>query len=400
MVLSRFVVFSFLLVLANLSAASTSQSAQIMKVGMSGAFSGDNASMGEDFSAGARAAFSRFKSETGHTVQLMAMDDAYEPRKVASNVRALIEESFVDVLFGNIGTPTVAVSAPIALENKTLLFAPVTGSSVIRPITPDRYLINYRASYEEELAAVFDALAAELNLTPDDIALFNQQDMFGSTGRKHLNKLIEKHNIDPKYDLFQMEYSRNTLAVEHAVADLLIRNPTPKVIFMIGSAGPSAKFIRLTREYGLDPLFVGISFMGSRLFVEQLQDIPARILVTQVVPSFRDKALPVAIDFREDMAKYSPQAKLNPLSFEGYIAARIFTKPFSNELPTSREKIIDALESLGEFDIGLGVPLMLSPQEHQASHSVWLTQLKVGQLVSIPFSAASKLYLDYANLLE
>ncbi|PYF82246.1 MULTISPECIES: ABC transporter substrate-binding protein [Marinomonas] len=397
MVLSRLVVFSFMFILANLSFASTSQAAQIIKVGMSGAFSGDNASMGEDFSAGARAAFSRFHSETGHTIQLMSMDDAYEPSQVGSNVRTLLKDSFVDVLFGNIGTPTIAVSAPIALENKTLLFAPVTGSSVIRPSTPDRYIINYRASYEEELTAIFDALANELKLTQNDIAFFNQQDMFGSTGRKYLNKLIKKHNIGSKNNLLQMEYSHNTLAVEHAVADLLTRTPTPKVIFMFSSAGPSAKFIRLTREYGLDPLFVGLSFMGNRLFVEQLQDIPARILITQVVPSFRDQTLPVAADFRQDMAKYSPQTKLNALSFEGYIAARVFTKPFTNELPTSREQIIDALESLGRFDIGLGVPLTLSPQEHQASHSVWLTQLKVGQLVSIPFSTAPKLYLDYIN---
>lgn len=400
MVLSRLVAFPFLFILASLSFATTSQAEQIIKVGMSGAFSGDNASMGEDFSAGARAAFSRFSSETGHAIQLIAKDDAYEPRKVASNVRTLIEESFVDVLFGNIGTPTVAVSAPIALEKKTLLFAPVTGSSVIRPKTPDRYLMNYRASYEEELSAVFDALADELNLTVEDIALFNQQDMFGSSARKYLNKLIKKHNIEPKDGLFQMEYSRNTLAVEHAVADLLIRTPTPKVIFMFGSAGPSAKFIRLTREYGLDPLFVGISFMGSRLFVEQIQDVPARILITQVVPSFRDPKLAIAADFRHDMAKFSPQTKLNSLSFEGYIAARIFTRPFTKALPANREEIIDALESLGKFDIGLGAQLTLSPQEHQASHSVWLTQLKVGQLVSTPFTAAPKLYLNDMNEFE
>lgn len=399
MVLSRLVVFSFLL-LASLSFASKSQSTQIIKAGMSGAFSGDNASMGEDFTAGARAAFFRFNEETGHTIQLLTMDDAYDPKKVAPNVRTLIEKDLVNVLFGNIGTPTVAVSAPIALESKTLLFAPVTGSSVIRPITPDRYLINYRASYEEELSRVFDALAAELKLTQDDIALFNQQDMFGISSRKYLNDLINKHNIDPKDGLFQLEYSRNTLAVENAVADLLIRTPTPKVIFLVSSAGPSAKFIRLTREYGLDPLFIGISFMGNRLFLEQLQDVPARILITQVVPSFRDQKLPIAANFREDMAKYSPQAKLNSLSFEGYIAAQIFTKPFTNELPTSREKIIDALESLGKFDIGLGIPLILSPQEHQASHSVWLTQLKEGKLVQVPFTTAPELYLNHTNHLE
>ena len=47
----------------------------------------------------------------------------------------------------------------------------------------------------------------------------------------------------------------------------------------------------------------------------------------------------------------------------------------------SREAIIDALEALGKFDIGLGEPLDLSPTEHQASHRVWPTILKDGALV-------------------
>lgn len=400
MVASRRRIVSLMITLSCLCITSNGFAAQMIKLGMSGAFSGDNASMGVDFSAGAKAAFAQFHDDTGRTIQLLTMDDAYEPRRVAPNVRTLIEEDLVNVLFGNIGTPTVTVSAPIALEDKTLLFAPVTGSSVIRPTTPDRYLINYRASYEEELTAVFDTLAAEFSLSQDDIALFNQQDMFGSASRQHLNKLINKHNIDPKNGLFQMEYSRNTLAVESAVADLLIHHPTPKVVFMVGSAGPSAKFIRLAREYGLDPLFVGISFMGSRRFEQLLQDIPARVLVTQVVPFFNDTSLPLVADFHRDMAQYSPQAELNSLSLEGYIAARVFIKPLPDVLPTDREKIIDGLESLGQFDLGIGVPLTLSPDEHQASHSVWLTELKDGKLKPVPFSKVPELYSNNASLLE
>jgi branched-chain amino acid transport system substrate-binding protein len=384
----------FLVGITSLYYSTYSQSTQIMTLGMSGAFSGDNASMGEDFSAGARAAFTRYKENTGNQIQLITMDDAYEPKQAAPNVRHLIEKDFITALFGNLGTPTVAVSAPIAVENKTLLFAPITGSSLVRPKTPDRYVINYRASYEEEITAVFDALMKEHKLTQADIALFNQQDMFGSAGKTYLTKLMKKYGIKPQTGLFQMEYSRNTLAVEHAVADLLIRHPTPKVVFIVGSAGPSAKFIRLTRQYGLDPLFIGISFMGNRLFMEQLQDISAKILIPQVVPYFKDKSLPIILDFHQDMTQFSPQSNLNPLSLEGYIAARIFTKALSDNFPVNREEIIDIIESLGEFDIGLGIPLLLSSEKHQASHSVWLTQLKNGKLIPVPFTRVAELYLN------
>jgi branched-chain amino acid transport system substrate-binding protein len=46
-------------------------------------------------------------------------------------------------------------------------------------------------------------------------------------------------------------------------------------------------------------------------------------------------------------------------------------------VPT-RETIVDALEGLGRFDLGLGELLDLGPAEHQACHRVWLTLLKHG----------------------
>ncbi len=41
---------------------------------------------------------------------------------------------------------------------------------------------------------------------------------------------------------------------------------------------------------------------------------------------------------------------------------------------------MDALEGLGDFDIGLGVALRLAPDEHQASHTVWPTILRGGKI--------------------
>ena len=41
---------------------------------------------------------------------------------------------------------------------------------------------------------------------------------------------------------------------------------------------------------------------------------------------------------------------------------------------------MEALEGLGDFDIGLGVALRLAPDEHQASHTVWPTILRAGRI--------------------
>ena len=49
----------------------------------------------------------------------------------------------------------------------------------------------------------------------------------------------------------------------------------------------------------------------------------------------------------------------------------------------TRESIMKGLENLGEFDIGFNNPLKISPSEHQASHQVWPTIIRGGEV--LPF---------------
>jgi hypothetical protein len=46
----------------------------------------------------------------------------------------------------------------------------------------------------------------------------------------------------------------------------------------------------------------------------------------------------------------------------------------------TRESIIEALENLGQFDLGFAAPLKLSSKEHQASHQIWPTIIRKGEV--------------------
>jgi hypothetical protein len=41
----------------------------------------------------------------------------------------------------------------------------------------------------------------------------------------------------------------------------------------------------------------------------------------------------------------------------------------------STENLVDALESVRDFDMGLGARISFGPTEHQGSHKVWGSQL-------------------------
>ena len=74
------------------------------------------------------------------------------------------------------------------------------------------------------------------------------------------------------------------------------------------------------------------------------------------------------------MGRFAPASELTFGALEGFIVTRMFLKAvdsISGEL--TRNSLINALENLGEFDLGLGKPLRLGPDEHQASHRVWPT---------------------------
>ena len=120
-----------------------------------------SADLGKDMQRGILAGLERANRNggvNGRKLRLIALDDGYEPARTALNMRQLIEKEHVLALIGNVGTPTAIVAVPLANEQKTLLFATFSGGPILRNDPPDRYVINFRAGYAEETAAMIDAL--------------------------------------------------------------------------------------------------------------------------------------------------------------------------------------------------------------------------------------------------
>lgn len=353
--------------------------------GMSTALSGPLAEIGNELKTGVIAGFERANRNGGihqRRLRLIALDDGYEPTRSAPNVSHLLDEENVLALIGNVGTPTAIASIPIAKERRTLFFAPFSGAGVLRRIPPDRYVINYRASYSEEIAAMVDALINVGGLIPEEIAFFTQRDGYGDAGYVGGFKALRKHGLKDEQQILHVRYQRNTMAVENALADILLADPLPRAVIMVGAYAPCAKFITLARETGLKILFLNVSFVGSESLAASLPRDMDGVLVTQVVPDPFSSALPLVKEYREDLASLAPRKLPSSVSLEGYISARILLKALENsEPPLSREQIIDRLEALGTFELGLDTPLHLAPGEHQASHRIWPTVLKDGRFV-------------------
>jgi ABC-type branched-subunit amino acid transport system substrate-binding protein len=291
-------------------------------------------------------------------------------------MRELIDVKNVLAVVGNVGTPTAVAAIPIAIASKTPFYGAFTGAGVLRKSPPDRYVINYRASYGEETAAMVDALIDTVGLEANEIAFFTQRDAYGDAGFTGGIAALKRHGLGGEHDVAHGRYERNTQAVENGLAEILGGDPVPRAVIMVGAYAPCARFIELAHDVGLEAIFLNVSFVGAAPLSAALGQKGEGVVVTQVVPHF-DSDIPVVHDYRKALAAMNPKAPPTFGSLEGYIATRILLLALGKiEGPVTRDAVITALESLGDFDIGLGVPLRLGPEEHQASHTVWPTLLR------------------------
>ncbi|ARU54971.1 methylamine utilization protein MauG [Oleiphilus messinensis] len=355
-------------------------------VGMSTALSGPASQLGLGVKQGVDALFNRVNKDggvQGKKLKLIALDDGYEPAKAAPNMRTLIEQNKVLAIIGNVGTPTAIVTVPIANKNKTLLFGAFTGAGVLRKSPPDRYIINYRASYAEETSAMIDGLLST-GIKPEEIAFFTQNDGYGDAGYQGAVEALQRHGFNTPEMLAHGRYTRNTLNVEDALSAMFDAPEDPRAIIMVGAYGPCAKFISLAKEEFPNAIFLNVSFVGSEALKATLGDKAEGVVVTQVVPHY-DSEQPLITQYRNDLLALDRAAQPSFVSLEGYIAAAIFAKALtSSSAPLDRESIIDNLEQLALFDLGLGgTKLSLSTSDHQASNTIWPTIIRGGHFVPL-----------------
>jgi branched-chain amino acid transport system substrate-binding protein len=352
-----------------------------IRFGMAAPFSGSAKELGHEMKIGIEAAFGLVNEAGGiygRQLTLVAADDGYEPARTADVVRELRDKDDVFGMIGNVGTPTAMVSLPYALEHRMLFFGAFTGANLLRRDPPDRYVFNYRASYAEETDAVVRYLMNVRRLPPEQIAVFAQQDAYGDAGFAGVAKAIRAIGLDAAA-LLRLNYRRNTVDVDDAVAQLRAHRPPIKAIVMVATYRAAAKFIEKTRDLYPAMIYTNVSFVGSTALAEELMLLGPRyasgVIVTQVVPAVDSYATAI-LKYKSALAKFFPGQTPDYVSLEGFVAARVLVEALRRAGPQlDTERLVDALEGLRNLDLGLGTTVNYGRTEHQAVHKVWGTEL-------------------------
>lgn len=337
-------------------------------LGQSAAFTGPAAQLGIQFHAGAKLHFDQLNAQGGvggRSVEIVKLDDGYEPDRCAANTAQLIEED-VFALFGYIGTPTSIAALPLATKARIPFIAPFTGAMALR--TPlNRYAFHVRASYNDETALIVNQLH---NVGITKVAVFYQNDAYGKAGLDGATLALEALKLKP---VAVATVERNSVDVTKAVQT--INAAMPEAVIQISAYKSCAAYIRASRKAGYGGGFYNVSFVGTQALADELGKEGAGVVVSQVMPTPYNNVKGISREFVEAVRKTNGAVNANFSSMEGYVAAKVLAEGLRRAAPKSgREGLIAGLETISRQSFG-GFNVNFSRTEHVASNFVELSML-------------------------
>ncbi|MDE0644153.1 MAG: ABC transporter substrate-binding protein [bacterium] len=343
---------------------------QTVLFGQSAALTGPAEELGLEMSLGINTAFHEANSAggvNGRLLELVTLDDTYEPELAIDNTLRLIEVEQVFALIGEVGTPTSRSATPIAERYDVPFIAPFTGAAFLRSDARTN-VVNLRASYAQETEEMVARMTEDLGI--ERIAIMYQDDSFGRTGLQGAQAALERRDMVP---VSVGIYPRNTVAIKTGLMDLTMGDP--EGVIVVGAYRPVAALISWARHTGFDPIFITISFVGSNALARELGSEGEGVYVTQVVPFPTDDSIPVIAAYQQALASYSPESAPSFVSLEGYLAGRLAILGLESCGPyPTRSCFMEALLNDSPKDID-GFPLTFGTGDNQGSDQVFLTYI-------------------------
>jgi branched-chain amino acid transport system substrate-binding protein len=358
-------------------------------IGVSNAQSGSMSTLGKTVLLGSNAYFSMVNENGGiygRPISIILKDDRYEPDPAALNTSDLIDHNNVLFLFDYVGTSTLTRVLPVLRyheQDEIVNVAPLTGAATLRNFAYDRYVFNIRASYREETHALVRHL---YNDGHRRFAVLGEADALGKSGELAVSAALAEYGLNI---VGRVSYPPDQAFEPQMIAQVrLLRQARADAVIMVGNSGPCAAFVRDARLSGWQAPIAIVSSVDPVILLQTLRrtsqqrgvDLTTNLINTQVVPSPEDVRYPLVIGYRA----HNRSEGYSEVALEGWLNAAVVTEALCRAGPNpSRRDFIRAMESLHDFDPGLGVKLDFSLASHQGLHKVWLSQTTNGRWLPV-----------------
>jgi len=326
-----------------------------IKIGQTAGFSGPVAAGVKETTAGAQLYFDAVNAQggiQGQKIELISLDDKFDPKLAASNAKQLIDQGAL-ALFLTRGTPHAQAILPLLAEHKLVLVAPSTGAVLLhKPVNP--YVFNVRATYQREAERAVTHLAS---MSVRKIAIVQVDDSFGDDAAAGALKGLQLAGLQP---VAHLKYPR--AKPEPAPLMKQVAQSEAQAVLFLGAGDAVVAGVEALRAAGSNAQLVTLSNNASQGFIKQLAGQARGVIVSQVFPSERSLNTPFVRE-AQALAKARGQ-ELTPANLEGFAAAKVLVEGLRRAgKDLSRGNLRRALESIDKFDLG-GLELSFSAADH------------------------------------
>ena len=330
--------------------------AQIL-IGQTAGFSGPAAAGVQEITQGAKLYIDAVNAKggvLGQKIEIVALDDKFDPPIAAENARKLIEENNVVAMFLTRGTPHTQSMIKHLEKHGVALVAPSTGAMALhQPV--NKYIFNVRATYQREAEKAMTYLAS---MGTTRIALLYANDSFGEDAVVGAQAGLAKAKLQPvvvdKFDRAKPDFAP-------IIGKLTKANV--QAVLIVGAAAAVVDGYKAMRAAGSAAQVVTLSNNASSGFIKSLGENARGVIVTQVFPSERAQTYPLVREAQE-LSKAKKGGEISPAILEGFVAAKVLVEGLRRAGPKpDRARVRLALEGISKFDLG-GLELSYSPDDH------------------------------------
>lgn len=316
----------------------------------------------------------------GKFLRLVMLNDANNPFISPVRTKQLATIFKTNVLLAPFGTVTLAANLPLIKQYGMIVLFPFDGEPT-RRVPDNTSLVYFRPTYADEGRAL--AAYAAKSFGFNKVAIFYQDHPFGMSVHTGVYEQLKKMPNFTEEQIAHVPYARSSLELSADILDK-IKQFAPDLMFLGASRAIAQELVRK-----LSPGF----FVRTKLLAHGVATTYYRhflvargldVLMTSVVPSPFDLLMQIAREYRESVYAYLSEEPIDPLSFEGYVAADLFIDAVKH-VPgqVTNEKLIDYFQRMHNI-VYKGLSLNFDSQKRQLSHTVWIDNgQKVWPAVSV-----------------
>ncbi len=313
----------------------------------------------------------------GRKIQLVGpYDEACKPSEAVAVVNKLIHQDKVFAIAGGGCSGSTLAALPAIRESRIPFLVTIsTHVKFMQPFSPNVFRAGTVA---DDILTTAIADAAVKVFHAKRVAIISVANDYGKGGAAGITKRLEKYQIAP---LAQESY--NVGDSDFSAQILRVKRENPDLVFLYAYHKEAGIIVRQAVELGLKTKWLGSGATSTPLFSQAAGEAGVGFVSVQPVPALAESDQPDMVSYREKLrALYPggfPAGRPSDYDMFNYGGAKVLVEGLQRAgADLTRQRFMDALETIRNFPTGTTFPVTFTKGEHEGSKGATFIEILPG----------------------